>query len=257
MMKFEFKTDGSVKYRLADNEWYAVEQDDNKVMLVDTDCKIANKELRKPWSNGDYLGKEGENGQTILNYVNNIADKYFSNIKYAIKPRIVNAGTYNLENAYMWPMSKEEFEGNKVVGGKILYNSNSVVWTRTFSGISDEDSIRYAWYVYSTSGDLCDDNVGYVHRVAPAFYLRKSAIDHINEDGEIVLKQPYNNGLGTTEKLNNVYEYVEEYKAKHLYKERNEAVKKGNISKIIMIQEMIGMCDHILCLIDKERWFQS
>lgn len=256
MMKFEFKTDGSVKYRLADNEWYAVEQDDNKVMLVDTDCKIANEELRKPWSDGDYCSEEGENGQAILDYVNSIADKYFNDIKYAIEPRTVNAGTYKLEDAYMWAMSKEEFDGNKVIGGKITYNAYSFVWTRTFSDIYNGSCL--AWCTNSVNGDLCKlIHVGIILRVAPAFYLRKSAIDHINEDGEIVLKQPYNNGLDTIEKLNNVYEYVEEYKAKHLYRERNEAVKKGNISKIIMIQEMIGMCDHILCLIDKERWFES
>lgn len=260
-MKFEFKTDGSVKYRLADNEWYAVTQDNDKVMLIDTDCKVGDEVLKTPWSNGNCRSEEGENGQAILDYVNNIADKYFNDIKYAIEPRTVEAGISKLEDAYMWSMSYEEFEKHKVIGSKIVKNSNSfdVVWTRTLSDISDV-SYRYAWCVYKADSgfySFYNGDVSYLHRVAPTFYLRKSAINHINEDGEIVLKQPYNNRLDTTEKLNNVYEYVEEYKAKHLYRKRNEAVKKGNIPKIIMIQEMIGMCDHILCLIDKERWFEN
>ena len=169
MQEFNFVTDGSVVYRLAGNEWYAVHEDDDKVILVDTDCKIGDEELKTPWSDGDCYSKEGENGQAILDYTNNLADTYFENIKYAIMPRTVEAGTSKLENAYMWPMSKEEFEEHKDIGGKIAFNSSSFVWTRTFSGIG--------------SG-----NVSVLFRVAPAFNLKKSAIDHITDDGEIVLK---------------------------------------------------------------------
>lgn len=186
----KFVTDGSVVYHLAGNEWYAVTQDEDKVMLVDTDCKISTKKLWTWWSDGDYCSKEGESGQRILNYCNSIADTYFNDIKYAIEPRTVEAGTAGIENAIMWPMSKEEFEGNKVVGGKIVENSNDNVWTRTFNGIY---SNRCAWYVYSTSGDLYGDyGVDGLFSVAPAFYLRKSTIDYITDDGEIVLK-PENN----------------------------------------------------------------
>ena len=180
----EFVTDGSVKYRLGGNDWYAVAQDDDKVMLVDTDCKVAGEDLKTRWSNGDCRNKDGKNGQAILDYINGIADTYFSNIKYAIEPRVINAGTGKIEYAWMWPMSKEEFDGNKVIGGRIVHNTYSNVWTRTFSDI---DSIYcYAWFVYSAGGDL--GYVNFVLHVAPAFYLKKSAIDHINEDGEIVLK---------------------------------------------------------------------
>lgn len=193
----EFVTDGvleegSVKYRLAGNEWYAVEQDDDKVMLVDTDCKMADEELETRWSDGDCRSKEGGNGQCILDYVNRFADKYFGDIKYAIIPRTVDTeiGTGSIESAYMWPMSFEEFIKHRNIGSKIVRNSGSIVWTRTFSGVySGRGDYRYAWYVGDTSGDLGNSsNVGSLFHVAPAFYLRKSVIDHISDDGEIVLK---------------------------------------------------------------------
>ena len=187
-----FVTDGSKVYRLGGNDWYAVEQDDDKVMLVDTDCKIGDKNLWTWWSD-PYSGKEGENGQCVLDYCNNLIDKYFGKVKHVIIPRNVDAGTGELENAYMWPMSRQEFIDNKVIGGKIACNSNGNVcnvWTRTFSGIygGSDDPCPCAWYVYG-GGDLSDSfNVYNMFHVAPAFYLRKSAIDHINDDGEIVLK---------------------------------------------------------------------
>ena len=185
----EFVTDGSKVYRLGGNDWYAVMEDDDKVMLVDTDCKIGDEDLKTRWSNGDCRSEEGENGQAILDYVNRIADKYFSSIKYAIKPRIVDAGTGDLANAYMWPMSYEEFEKHKVIGSEILHNSNSCVWTRTFSGVSSYIG-RCAWRVCNAGGNLNNYNgdVSSVYRVAPAFILKKSVIDHITDDGEIVLK---------------------------------------------------------------------
>ena len=187
MQKFNFVTDGSVVYRLAGNEWYAVHEDDDKVILVDTDCKIGDEELKTPWSDGDCYSKEGENGQAILDYTNNLADTYFENIKYAIMPRTVEAGTSKLENAYMWPMSKEEFEEHKDIGGKIAFNSFSSVWTRTFGGVNG--SYRYAWCVRIASGDLYGNgSVSNLFRVAPAFNLKKSSIIRINPDGEIILK---------------------------------------------------------------------
>ena len=182
-----FVTDGSKVYRLAGNEWYVVEQDDEKVMLVDTDCKIGDEEPKTPWSDGYYRSKDGENGQCILNYTNSIAVKYFSDIKYAIIPRTVEAGTGKLEDAYMWPMSYEEFSNNKVISDKITLNFCRCVWTRTFIAVSC-DSYRDAWYVNGVAGCLSGDHVRCICRVAPAFYLKKSAIDHINDDGEIILK---------------------------------------------------------------------
>ena len=35
-----FVTDGSKVYHLGGNDWYAVTQDKDKVMLVDTDCNV-------------------------------------------------------------------------------------------------------------------------------------------------------------------------------------------------------------------------
>lgn len=184
-------------YHLAGNEWYAVEEDDDKIMLVDTDCRVGGKELETPWSDRDWSSKDGENGQSILDYCNNIADTYFSTIKYAIEPKTVEAGTAKLEDAYMWPMSKEEFDSNKVVSKKIAENSCGVVWTRTF-GVSC-GNYRYAWYINSAGGDLRGGYVRRLCRVAPAFYLRKSAIDHITDDGKIVLKPAEQKGKFVTD----------------------------------------------------------
>ena len=114
---FNFVTDSSKVYRLGGNDWYAVTQDNDKVMLVDTDCEVGGEELYTPWSDGNYRSKESENGQCILDYVNMFTDTYFSTVKHAIIPRTVEAGTGKLENALMWPMSCEEFKDHKDIGG--------------------------------------------------------------------------------------------------------------------------------------------
>ena len=253
MQKFNFVTDGSVVYRLGGNDWYAVMEDDDKIMLVDTDCKIGDEELKTPWSDGDWLNEDGENGQAILDYCNSIANTYFSSIKHAIEPRTVEAGTYKLENAYMWAMSKEEFENHKNIGGKIVENSNSFVWTRTFSGIgSDYD--RYAWFVYCAGGGLSSGggvSVGF--RVAPAFNLKKSAIDHINEDGEIILKpadtdKNNDNTSSDTEKLLlQVREYAKTMADVNRF-EQKLAYAQGNDVSALKAQEMVDVYERILYL---------
>ena len=185
-----FVREGRGTYHLAGNDWYAVMEDDDKVMLVDTDGAIDGVELWMSWSDGDYRSKEGKNGQDILDNCNNIADTYFSDIKYAILPRNVEAGTGKLENAYMWPMSKQEFVDNKVIGDRIAYNSgNHHIWTRTLGNVNIIND-RCAWGIRSFRGNLvCGCGcVGSLCRVAPAFYLKKDAIDHVTKDGKIVLK---------------------------------------------------------------------
>ena len=248
-----FVTDGSKVYRLAGNEWYVVEQDDEMVMLVDTDCKIGDKTLKTPWSDRNYYSKEGENGQYILDYVNNLTDTYFNDIKHAIIPRTVEAGTCKLEDAYMWPMSCEEFKDHKVIGSKIVRNSNSFVWTRTFSGVSSNYNYRYAWRVNSASGDLYFFNCGVsiVYRVAPAFNLKKSAIDHISDDGEIVLKPAdtdKNNVSFDAEKLLfQVREYAKTMADVNHF-EQKLAYAQGNDVSALKAQEMVDVYERILYL---------
>ena len=249
--KLEFVTDGSKVYRLGGNDWYAVEQDDDKVMLVDTDCKAGDIELRTPWSDEDYRSEEGENGQAILDYCNSIANTYFSGIKHAIEPRSVEAGTCKLENALIWPMSKEEFEKHKVIGGKIVSNYHRIVWTRTFSGVGS-NGYRYAWRVGSASGDLYGSyNVNYLYRIAPAFYLKKSAIDHINEDGEIILKSAdtdKNNVSSDAEKLlSQVREYIKTMADANRF-EQKLAYAQGNDVLALKAQEMVEVYERILYL---------
>ena len=249
--KGNFVTDGSKVYHLAGNNWYAVNEDNDKIMLVDTDCKIGDEELKTPWSDGDYCGEEGENGQAILDYVNSIADKYFNGIKHAIMPRTVEAGTSKLEDAYMWPMSYEEFEKHKVIGSKIARSSYSIVWTRTFSGIGSYNN-RYAWYVYNASGDLYGSgNVSVLFRVAPAFNLKKSAIDHITDDGEIVLKPAdtaQNSTSSDAEKLlSQVRKYAKAMADVNRF-EQKLAYAQGNDVSALKAQEIVDMCECILYL---------
>ena len=187
MKNFNFVTDGSVVYYLAGNGWYAVTQDDDKVMLIDTDCKIAGKRQRTYWSEDDWDNKRSGDGEYLLQSCNALSNTYFKNIQYAIEPRTVTAGIGTLENAYMWPMSKEEFDANKVVGNKIIENACDNVWTRTFSNTSICNNSCLTWRVYSSVGAIYDDSISHIFSVAPAFYLKKSAIDHINENGRIVL----------------------------------------------------------------------
>ena len=247
--KLEFVTDGSVKYHLAGNDWYAVTEDDDKVMLVDTDCKIADEELKTPWSNGDWKSEDGENGQCILGYTDSIADTYFGNIKYAIAPRTVEAGVGKLENAYMWPMSKEEFEEHKDIGGKIARNTGSVVWTRTFSGIGSYG--RCAWYVGSSGGGLNSNcGVSVVYRVAPAFYLKKASIIRINPDSEIILKPAdivQNTSSDAEKLLFQVCEYAKTMADVNRF-EQKLAYAQGNDVSALKAQEMVDVYERILFL---------
>ena len=257
-----FVTDGSKVYRLAGNEWYVVEQDDDKVMLVDTDCKIGDEELRTPWSDGNCRSEEGENGQAILDYCNNLVDTYFSGIKHAILPRTVNAGTCKLEDAYMWSMSYEGFKEHRNIGGKIVYNSNGSVWTRTFRGVYNIyhrcANHRCAWYV-GGSGDVFSGigDVVNVFRVAPTFYLRKSAIDHISEDGEIVLKpaDTVQNTSSDAEKLlSQVREYAKVMADVNRFKQKL-AYEQGDNMSAAKTQEIVDMCECILYLASNTRLF--
>ena len=219
MNNLEFVT-GTIKiYHLAGNDWFAVSQNDETVLLVDTDCALPRSDgtlvgLESRWSDGDLESVDGENGQALLDYTNKLVDKYLSKIKYAMKP-ISIACDYkeriyfskpknlkgNIDNAYMFPLSCDEFSNCRDIGSKIYQNSienydnlknengdylhYSVVWTNTFSGIY---IYRCAWCLYGAGGGLNYSSVSNVCRVAPAFKLKKSLIDHITEDGEIILK---------------------------------------------------------------------
>ena len=247
----KFVTDSSKVYRLGGNDWYAVEQDEDKVMLVDTDCKIGDKALRTPWSSGDWKSESGENGQAILDYCNNLVNTHFSSIKHAVVPRNVEAGTGKIESAYIWPMSYEKFEEHKNIGGKIVRNSGSSVWTRTFSGIGSYNH-RYAWCVGFASGDLNNNySVSGLFRVAPAFNLKKSSIIRINSDGEIILKPAdttQNNTSSDTEKLLfQVREYAKTMADVNRF-EQKLAYAQGNDISALKAQKMVDVYERILYL---------
>ena len=197
MNNVNFVTGTKKVYRLCGNDWYAVEQDDEKVMLVDTDCKVASEELRTTWScwNDTKDFTSTNNGQYLLNYTNNLVDKYFSSIKHAIIPQDVDCvneygeGQGKLKNAYMWAMSKKEFLEHRDIGSKIFTNSKNCIWTRTFN--ENWESSHYSWYINSSVSrvNINSDNVIYHNSVAPAFYLKKSEILCLTENGEIILEK--------------------------------------------------------------------
>ena len=219
MNNFNFVTGTTKVYHLAGNDWFAVSQDDETVLLVDTDAALPRADgtlvgLESEWSDGKWNTIGGENGQTLLDYTNKLVDKYLGKIKYAMRP-ISIACDYekcmyfsepknlkgSINEAYMFPLSYDELDSCRAIGGEIFKNSRkncdnlknengdylhySVVWTNTFSGIY---IYRCAWCLYGAGGGLNYSSVSNVCRVAPAFKLKKSLIDHITEDGEIILK---------------------------------------------------------------------
>ena len=247
----KFVTSGSVVYRIGGNDWYAVSQDDETVLLVDTDAALPRTDgtlvgLESEWSDGKWNTIDGENGQTLLDYTNKLVDKYLGKIKYAMRP-ISIACDYekcmyfsepknlkgSINEAYMFPLSYEELDSCRAIGGEIfknsrencnnlknengVYLSNSFVWTRTFSSIGSS-GYRYVWYVSNAGGDLGGNgSVSDVFRVAPAFRLKKSYINNITEDGEIILKpedmscndvmpESYSNVFGYVQSIVNIHD---------------------------------------------------
>ena len=278
MNNLEFVT-GTIKiYHLAGNDWFAVSQNDETVLLVDTDCALPRSDgtlvgLESRWSDGDLESVDGENGQALLDYANKLVDKYLGKIKYAMKPiniacdykeRIYFSKPKNLkgniDNAYMFPLSCDEFCNCSDIGSKIYQNSkgnrdnlknenggnlsDSFVWTRTSSGINSSGIYRYAWCLDGSGGGLSGNygNVSYVFRVAPAFNLKKSLINHITEDGEIILKLEdagCNNGIA--ESYSNVIDYVQSIVNVH-----DAEIKLHGCSDIP--EEKVQLCRDILQL---------
>ena len=220
MNNFNFVTGTTKVYHLAGNDWFAVSQNDETVLLVDTDCALPKGDgtlvgLESRWSDGDWNSVDGENGQTLLDYTNKLADKYFSKIKYVIKPTDIyvdcslffDAPTNlqgHLHDAYMFPLSYDEFTNCRAIRIEILKNSSknrdklknendgycssSNVWTRTFSGVGGGNKCC-AWRLGNAMGDFGSIyGVGNMYCVAPALNLKKSSIIRINSGGEIILK---------------------------------------------------------------------
>ena len=277
MNNFNFVTGTTKVYHLAGNDWFAVSQNDETVLLVDTDAALPRANgilvgLECKWSDGALKSIDGENGQTLLDYANGLTDKYFGKIKYAMK-QINIACDYeeymcfsepknlggNVANAYMFPLSYDELNTCRAIGGKIYQNSkgnrdnlkneigdnisSSIVWTRTFSGIGS-GNYRFARCLYNASGSLSSSSNGVsdVFRVAPAFNLKKSLIDHITEDGEIILKLEdagCNNGIA--ESYSNVIDYVQSIVNVH-----DAEIKLHGCSDIS--EEKVQLCRDILQL---------
>ena len=244
MKNFNFVTGTTKIYRLAGNDWFAVSQNDETVLLVDTDAALPRANgtlvgLESEWSDGGWRSVDGENGQALLDYTNSLANKYLKKIKYAMKPIDIacdySEGMYLLEpknlkgsinEAYMFPLSYAELDSCRAIGGEIfensrencnnlknengVYLSNSFVWTRTFSGIGSS-GYRYVWCLGNAGkGPSGGGNVSDVFRVAPAFRLKKSYINNITEDGEIILK-PEDMSCNDVmpESYSNVFSYVQ------------------------------------------------
>ena len=103
---------------------------------------------------------------------------------------------------------------------------------------------RYAWCLDGSGGGLSGNygNVSYVFRVAPAFNLKKSLINHITEDGEIILKLEdagCNNGIA--ESYSNVIDYVQSIVNVH-----DAEIKLHGCSDIP--EEKVQLCRDILQL---------
>lgn len=198
----DVRTGITKKYRLAGNDWYLVEEDNEKIMLVDTDCLPTDN---AGIFDGDAVWSKDKsnNGQDLLNFANSLADKYFQNIKYAIIPRTVSCQNENgegsglLENAYMWIMSLDELREHRDIGGAIYRNSGEdFIWTRTFCKehiFESSNRMNFAWAIGDENGKIygacySGSDVYESNHIALTFYLNKDMIERITEDGEIILK---------------------------------------------------------------------
>ena len=199
MDSLNFCTDGKKMYKVGEDDWLAVEQDDEKVLLVNAGlCKGI--EFGCKWSNASFPNDlKAQSGQNMLEFTNSLTDEYFGDIKRAIIPRDVSCrnedglGAGTIKEAFMWPLSKEELEAVPDIRDTICRNAENPVWTRTFAGYSKNDEICRAWCAsigeddekgtfieLETTEDVCC--------VLPAFYLRKGAIGRIATNGKVILK---------------------------------------------------------------------
>lgn len=249
MDNFNFAIGTEQVYSLAGNDWFAVEQDDEKVMLVDTDCKKNGTFFETEWSYNECNSADGENGQALLECANCIADTYFSEIKYAIMPKTISAGTGKIENAYMWPMERSEFSRN--IAGKIFAAADyDNVWTCSLYGINGINHIA-AWCIDNDCGEFGVCNVDNFCRIAPAFYLKKSAIDYVTDDGKIILKE-----ATEEEKQENHKDFAIDYNAYKLNQIANYLEKLLNSNLILsqvtktnhLSDDALQICAHILSL---------
>lgn len=199
MDSLTFCTDGKTLYKVGEDDWLAVSQNNEEVVLVNAGfCKGI--EFGCKWSDADFNNNlKAQSGQNILEYTNSLADEYYSDIKRAIVPRDVTCrnqrglGAGNIKDAYMWPMSKEELEAVPMVNDTICRNTGRPIWTRTFAEYSqtgesyrawgsciDEKSEKGIFMSIETTEDFCC--------VLPAFCLRKSSIGRISANNKVVLK---------------------------------------------------------------------
>lgn len=197
---FDLKTDATETYSLASNEWYCVCEFEKAIMLIDTDCMIGGEELKTHWSYvKDSRDKDGNNGQALLDYVNNFTNKYLSDIKHALLPtpitrcfnEIYNDGEGILYNAYAFSASGDFGIGANEILAAITKNTGELIWSREYAGVYGPEKRKYAFCINrkdERSSALIRAEVIEEHRVAPLILLKKPEIDHITADNEIVLR---------------------------------------------------------------------
>lgn len=170
----QLDTEGNILYYLGGNANYGFTLvNPDAWTLVDTDSCMQGKQLQSVFGDcNDY--------QKILAYTNGLSDNLTSFEKRVITQKDIHIDNWNfmtvgeLKNAILWPLSRGEYQNNRVVAGKI-YEKAGRIWSRSFSGKVGDGS--FAHYVCEPSGTLDDfQPITRVYGVVPAFELNLAKV---------------------------------------------------------------------------------
>lgn len=186
------------------NAFYGVTDGTGYWELVDTDAKMNGTALSTKWGNGYYNGGPSfaayrNNGQTILDYTNNLVSSHFNAAdKSAMATADISVDQFactnpsnyasmdvegSISGAYLWPLSAKQLTANggipngaqaSALASKIKSNVGNC-WTRSAGTWADASSSYYpTWALYS--GSLNCYNNDMVLKVVPAFKLNTNKV---------------------------------------------------------------------------------
>lgn len=163
-------------YKFAGNEWYAAEQDDEKILLIDIDAKIGDTLVETKWKKyKNCCSCCTDNGQCLADFTDALVNKYMFKVKEYILPKKLPCSKY----AYIWSVPVENFIRQEIGKGAICSVSNDYIGLRTY--VEELNTWNYAFFLKPINSNI------FFTATAMACYIQKDAIDHIADNGEIVL----------------------------------------------------------------------
>lgn len=163
-------------YKFAGNDWYAAEQDDEKILLIDIDAKIGDTLVATKWKKyKNCCNCCTDNGQCLVDFTDDLVNKHMFKVKEYILPKKLTCS----KQAYIWTVSVENFIKEEIRKGAICSVSNDYIGLRTY--VEELNTWNYSFFLKSTNTN------SFFNATAMACYLQKDEIDHIADNGEIVL----------------------------------------------------------------------